>query len=171
MKWIVRAEWISYDRIDIHTGTTATTREDRPIMDYTADTWLVEASSKEAAIAAIGEPWENPPTEIRAWRSEHETAVVTHIATDRAPYWKYKPQTQKKRTERLQMAAQQLLRDSDWKPNHPADMPKLAPILAKSEKCHIETARRHLAKAAQIMQGEEVAQRGGKRPGAGRPKA
>jgi len=173
MKWIVRAEWISYDRTNIRDGSVAKERDDsQPMADWTADTWLVEAdgeASAIAAIAAIAEPWGVPPTDIRAWRSGSESPTIIHVSTDRAHYWRYKPQTKKARTERLQAAALNLLRYSDWTPEQAVDLRTLAPAMAEASGCHIETARRHLAKAERIMRGQHVAKRGGKREGAGRP--
>ena len=47
----------------------------------------------------------------------------------------------------------------------------LAVDFAAAEGCTLETARRHLARAARLMRGEaSAAQWGGTRPGAGRPK-
>lgn len=78
--------------------------------------------------------------------------------------------TKKDRTDTLQAHARQMLIDSSFDVNQPADLRTLAPIMAEQTGCHMETARRHLAKAARLLRGEHVATRGGKRDGAGRPK-
>lgn len=171
MKWIVRAEWISYDRTNIHNGVVATELDSsKAIADHTVDTWLVEASTKEEAIKRVGTPWEVSPTIIYATTPEPPIRDdCIFVGTQRSHYWRYKPQTKKQRTEQIQNAAQQLLRRSEWGPEQPVDLRKLAPILAESNNCHVETAKRHLTKAARILRGKTVAKRGGKRDGAGRP--
>lgn len=174
MQWIVRAEWISYDRTSIRNGTVAKEfSASQPMADYTADIWLVEADSKEDAILLVGTPWEVWPTNIVAYEPTIRgiDKRVVHIGTERAPYWRYKPQTQKDRTGKLQSYAQNLLRNHDFDINSQVDTKALAPIMAAATNCHHETAKRHLVKAARIMRGESVASRGGKREGAGRPSA
>lgn len=78
--------------------------------------------------------------------------------------------SKKERTESLQSFARKMLTDSNFDVNDSIDLRHLAPLMAEQTGCHIETARRHLAKAARRLRGEYVAERGGARPGAGRPK-
>ena len=73
------------------------------------------------------------------------------------------------RTKQLEEFAKQMLIDNNFDINTPVDLKTLAPIMANEMGCHIETARRHLSKAARRLRGEDVASRGGKREGAGRP--
>ena len=77
--------------------------------------------------------------------------------------------SKKDRTDALQAHARQMLTERNFDVNQPADLRALAPIMVEQTGCHKETARRHLAKAARRLCGEYVAQRGGKRDGAGRP--
>jgi hypothetical protein len=78
--------------------------------------------------------------------------------------------TGKERSEYLQSFAKQMLLDTNFDVWQPVNWRKLAPVMAEQAQCHSETAKRHLAKAARRLRGEYVAQRGGKREGAGRPK-
>ena len=77
--------------------------------------------------------------------------------------------SKKDRTDALQAHARQMLTERNFDVNQPADLRTLAPLMVEQTGCHRETARRHLAKAARRLRGEYVAQRGGKRDGAGRP--
>ncbi len=166
MKWVVRAEWIVYGRTSVRDGEVATEIDaTRSIADLTADVWLVSADTSADAIIAIGEPWGVAPTHIYAYEPtiRGTEKCIIHIGTERAHYWKYKPQTQKKRTDALQEHARDLITNG-------GDVAELAPIMAKSTGCHIETAKRHLLKARQWMHDKSSPQRGGRRKGAGRPK-
>jgi len=91
MQWIVKAEWISYDRTSIYSGTIALEIDSaKPVADYTADVWLVEADSKEDAIYIVGTPWEVTPTHIYAYQPNIRPwdKRVVHIGTERAHYWR-----------------------------------------------------------------------------------
>lgn len=76
----------------------------------------------------------------------------------------------KDRVNALQQAARSLLEERQIDVWQPYDFRRLAYDLSVANECHIETAKRHLARAARRMRGEQVPARGGPRPGAGRPR-
>lgn len=76
----------------------------------------------------------------------------------------------KERVDALQQAARNLLEERQIDIWHPYGFRGLTVEFARANECHVETAKRHLARAARRMRGEQVPPRGGPRPGAGRPR-
>lgn len=77
----------------------------------------------------------------------------------------------KARSLEIQAAARALLLAHGWKPEEQVPYRELAPALMEQVGCAVDTAKRNLVKAGRILRGEEAAQWGGTRPGAGRPRA
>lgn len=78
--------------------------------------------------------------------------------------------SKKERSVAIQSAARALLVERQIDIEQSVPYRELAPVLVERVKCDISTAKRHIVKAARIMRGERVAQWGGAREGAGRPK-
>lgn len=79
--------------------------------------------------------------------------------------------TGKARSEQYATVARSIIEDDGM--DHVTNGGKLLPLATKmmdATGCSVDTAKRHLVKQLRLMRGEIVAQRGGKREGAGRPK-
>lgn len=172
MKYVVRAEWISYDRTNIHNGTIAKEFDPKlPIADLTADTWLVEAPDEAAAIQMIERPWEVQPTQVYAYKPNPERSEgVQHIGTDYIRYYSYAwPLTDEAKEYKKAVAKQRTQRYVDWaKQNADSDLStsELAKKMVRETGCNVDTAKTHIRRQ---RQGVKPPSRGGKREGAGRP--
>lgn len=75
----------------------------------------------------------------------------------------------KRRSIEIQAAARALLLAHGWQPDQQVPYRELAPVLMAQVGCAIDTAKRNMVKAGRVLRGEQAAQWGGARPGAGRP--
>jgi len=80
------------------------------------------------------------------------------------------PANTRERTAALQDAARAFLEARGVNIAEAVPIKALAPAFARAQACHLDTAKRHLAKAVRRMRGELVASWGGPRDGAGRPR-
>ena len=176
MKYVVRAEWISYDRTNIHDGTIAT--EFDPLAqaaDQTTDIFLVDASNSDEAVAIVRRwrPWEVQPTQVYAAPALHPSpGEVQHISTERAPYWRYNKQlSSKERIEEIRSVAIDIVQSSGVDVTVQVQILPLAKQLAKRTGCTLKTAKIRIAEAVRRICHPDWTQpeRGGKREGAGRP--
>lgn len=78
----------------------------------------------------------------------------------------------KARSEAIQRAARALLQEQQIDVNEQVVILPLAKLLVDRERCHLTTAKIHIATAIRRARGDITARRvwGGPRPGAGRPK-
>ena len=76
----------------------------------------------------------------------------------------------RERSDHFQAAARALLVARGIDITRQVDIRALAIDLAATEGCHLDTAKRHVAKAVRRSRGELSADWGGVRPGAVRPK-
>lgn len=79
------------------------------------------------------------------------------------------PNNTRARSAEIANAARALLIEYGAALDQPVPFAEFVPQLVERTGCHADTAKRHLAKAARQLRGEEAAAWGGARPGAGRP--
>jgi hypothetical protein len=80
------------------------------------------------------------------------------------------PNNTKERSLEILTAAHSILTEENVDVSEGVEIRPLAKILEERVSCHYDTAKRAIAKAVRQKRGQLVAQWGGYRPGAGRPK-
>lgn len=80
------------------------------------------------------------------------------------------PNNTKARSQEILTAAHTILDEQNIDITEGVEIRPLAKILEVRVRCHIDTAKRAIAKAVRQKRGQLVAHWGGNRPGAGRPK-
>lgn len=80
------------------------------------------------------------------------------------------PNNTKARSQEILAAAHHLLEEQNVDVSEEVSLRPLAKILMVRVSCHYETAKNVLGKAVRQKRGQLVAEWGGVRPGAGRPK-
>lgn len=80
------------------------------------------------------------------------------------------PNNTKARSQEILTAAHSILDEQNVDITEGVELRPLAKILESRVSCHYDTAKKAIAKAVRQKRGQLVAEWGGARPGAGRPK-